>query len=165
MEEKEDKKEDLKIEELKKKLEECEKLKNEYLTGWQRSRADFLNYKKEEIERMEKLGELVRTEMILKILKILDNFERAEKEISEDSRNSNWMKGILQIKNQFLDFLKEEGVEEIKTEGEKFDPNFQEAIEKAEAKDKKPGQIVEVLEKGYLLNGQLLRPAKVKIAK
>jgi molecular chaperone GrpE len=73
--------EDLKkeIEELKKKLEEAEKLKNEYLVGWQRARADLINYKKEELERV---GELIRFSangLILKILPILDNFEIAEK--------------------------------------------------------------------------------------
>jgi molecular chaperone GrpE len=105
------------IEELKKKLEEAEKLKNEYLAGWQRARADLINYKKEELERV---GELIRFSangLILKILPILDNFEIAEKKLPEDLKNNENVKGILQIKNQILNFLKEQGVDEIKSVG------------------------------------------------
>jgi molecular chaperone GrpE len=153
------------IESLKKELKECKKLCNEYLAGWQRARADFLNYKKQELERIKELGNLTRTELILKILPILDNLERAKSQIPEDLKNSDWVEGILQIENQFRNFLQEEGVEEIKAEGEKFDPNFHEAVEEIETKDKKSGEILEVLEKGYLFRGQLLRPAKVKVAK
>jgi molecular chaperone GrpE len=153
------------IESLKKELKECKKLCNEYLAGWQRARADFLNYKKQELERIKELGNLTRTELILKILPILDNLERAKSQIPEDLKNSDWVEGILQIENQFRNFLQEEGVEEIKAEGEKFDPNFHEAVEEIETKDKKSGEILEVLEKGYLFRGQLLRPAKVKVVK
>ena len=71
-------KEELNIEELKKQFEECEKQKNEYLAGWQRARADLLNYKKEEMERIGELVGYATEELILKILPILDNFEIAE---------------------------------------------------------------------------------------
>jgi len=158
-------KKELNIKELQKKLEECQKLQKEYLAGWQRARADFLNYKKEELKRIEELVNLAKSKIFLKFLAILDNLERAKAQIPEDLKNSDWVKGIFQIENQLRNFLKEEGIEEVKTEGEHFDPNFHEAVERVEAKDSKSGQIVEVLEKGYLLNGQLLRPAKVKVAK
>jgi len=161
----EEEKKKLNIKELQKKLEECQKLQEEYLAGWQRARADFLNYKKKELERVEDLVNLAKSKIFLKILSILDNLERAKAQIPEDLKNSDWVKGIFQIENQFRNFLKEEGIEEIKTEGEHFDPNFHEAVGEVEAKDTKPDQIVEVLEKGYLLNGQLLRPAKVRVAK
>jgi molecular chaperone GrpE len=153
------------IEELKKKLEEAEKLKNEYLAGWQRARADLINYKKEELERV---GELIRFSangLILKILPILDNFEIVEKKLPENLKNDENVKGILQIKNQILNFLKEQGVEEIKSIGERFDPNFHEVVEEVEVKDKEPGTIVEEIQKGYKINGRLLRPAKVKVVK
>jgi molecular chaperone GrpE len=143
---KEKEKKELNIEELKKELQECKKLQREYLAGWQRARADFLNYKKQELERIEELGNLAKAKVILKILPILDNLERAKNQVPEDLKNSDWVEGILQIENQFRNFLKEEGVEEIKTEGEKFDPNFHEAVEEIETKDKKSGEILEVLE-------------------
>ena len=164
-EKKEETKKELNIEELKKKLEECQKLKDEYLAGWQRERADFLNYKKGELER---IGEIIKygdLGLILKILPIADNFELAEKNLPENLKTDENVKGILQTKNQILDFLKNQGVEEIKSVGEKFDPNFHEVIEEVEVKDKESGIVIEEIQKGYKINGRLLRPAKVKISK
>jgi len=152
-------------EELKKKFEECQKLKDEYLAGWQRTRADLLNYKKEEMERIGELIKYAGTGIILNILPILDNFELVEKKLPENFKKDENVKGLLQIKNQLQDFLKNQGIEEIKCLGEKFDPNFQEVVEEIEMKGKEPGIIVEEVQKGYTINGKLLRPARVKIAK
>ncbi len=151
------------MEALKKKLEECLKQKDEYLAGWQRARADFLNYKKEEMERISALLAYSGEELILKILPILDNFELVEKKMPEDLKKDESVKGILQIKNQILDFLKNQGVEEIKTVGEKFDPNLHEAVETQDGQES--GIILEEVQKGYMINGRLLRAAKVKVAK
>ena len=124
----EEKKEEIKIEqnieELKKKLEECEKLKDEYLAGWQRERADFLNYKREELERIGEILKYTNVGLILNILPILDNFEIAEKKLPEDLKNDENVKGILQIKNQILNFLKNQGVEEIKSAARSLIPIF-----------------------------------------
>ncbi|HXK32062.1 MAG TPA: nucleotide exchange factor GrpE [Candidatus Paceibacterota bacterium] len=150
-------------ENLKKKLEECLKQKDEYLAGWQRARADFLNYKKEEMERITALLAYAGEELILKIIPILDNFELIEKKLPEGLKKDENVKGILQLKNQILDFLKNQGVEEMKTAGEKFDPNLHEAIETKEGGES--GVIIEEIQKGYIINGRLLRPAKVKVAK
>jgi len=158
-------KEKLNIEDLKKKLEECQKLKEEYLAGWQRARAELLNYKKEEMERIGEIIKYADVGLISKILPILDNFEIAEKKLPENLKQDENIKGILQIKNQILDFLKNQRVEEIKSVGEKFDPNFHEVIEEVEVKDKESGIIIEEIQKGYKINGRLLRPAKVKISK
>ncbi len=162
---KEETKKELDIQALQKKLNECQKLKNEYLAGWQRARADFLNYKKEELERIGELIKYAGTGLILKILPILDNFEIAEKKLPEDFKNDKNVRGILQIKNQIQDFLKNQGVEEIKSLGEEFDPNFHEVVEEIEAKNKKSGTIIEEIQKGYKINDRLLRPAKVKVVK
>jgi len=153
------------LEDLKKKLKECQKEKEEYLAGWQRSRADFINYKKEESERFKKFFEMEKTEMILKILPILDNCQRAKKELSQIGEHSNYSEGLAQIERQFQDLLKEEGIEEIKAEGEKFDPNFHQAIEEIESKEKESGEILEVVQKGYKLKGKVIRPAKVRVSK
>jgi len=146
-------------------LKECQKLKDEYLAGWQRARADFLNYKKEEVERIEEILKYAAEGLILKILPILDNFYLIEKKIPENLKVNENVKGILQLKTQLQDFLKKLGVEEIKSVGEKFDPNFQEVIGEIEAKDKKPGIILEEEQKGYKLHGKVIRPAKVRVTK
>ena len=146
-------------------LEECQKLKDEYLAGWQRERADFLNYKKEELERIGEILKYTNVGLILNILPILDNFEIAEKKIPEDLKNDENVKGILQLKNQILDFLKNQGVEEIKSIGEKFDPNLQEVVEEVKIEGKESGIIIEEIQKGYKINGKVLRPAKVRVTK
>jgi len=176
-------KEKLNSEELEKKIEELEKQKDEYLAGWQRSRADLLNYKKEEMERIGQLINYAKEELILDILPIMDNFEVIEKKLPENLKKDDFVKGLMQIKIQFQDFLKILGVEEIKSVGDKFDPNFHEiigevspseanlspeALAKGEAKEgefSEPGTIFEEIQKGYKINGRLLRPAKVRISK
>lgn len=149
----------------KRELEECRKQKDEYLAGWQRARADFLNYKKEEMERFKEIMKYGSQELILKILPILDSLEKAETQIPSDFKDNEWVKGISQVRSQLQDFLKKEGVEEIKTIGKKFDPNFHEAVEKVEVENKKSGEIIKEIQKGYTLNGKVIRPAKVKITK
>lgn len=117
---------------------------------------------------MERIGTLISyavEELILKILPILDNFEIIEKKLPENLAKDKNVKGLLLMKNQLLDFLKSQGVEEIKSVGEKFDPNLHEVVEEVEAKDKEPGIIIDGVLKGYKINDRLLRPAKVKISK
>jgi len=161
------------IDELQKEIEEFEKKAAEYLAGWQRERADFLNYKKEEMERIKEFMVYAGMELVLKILPILDNFEIAEKKIPDNLKNDENIKGLLLIRNQLLDFLKSQGVEEVKSVGEKFDPRFHEVMEEVEVKDNgstssPQGEseiIIEEIQKGYKINGELLRPARVKIVK
>ena len=162
--------------ELRRGKEDLEKKAAEYLAGCQRERADFLNYKKEEMERIGELLKYAGEEMVLKLLPILDNFEFAGKALPEDLENNDNIKGLLQIKNQILDFLKSQGVEEIKSIGDspshkaseeqgKFDPKIMEVVEEVEIEGKESGTIVEIVQRGYKINGRLLRPAKVKISK
>ncbi|MDP3093237.1 MAG: nucleotide exchange factor GrpE [bacterium] len=151
-------------EDLKKLLEDCQKQRNEYLAGWQRARADFLNYKKEEVERFKEIINFAGEEMILKILPLLDNFYLAEKNLPEDLKENQYVQGLLQIKAQFEDLLRSHEVELIESLGKKFDPQFHEVVEEIQDKSKEPGTIVEETQKGYLIQGQLLRPAKVKVS-
>lgn len=153
------------LDNLKKELKQCRKERDDYLAGWQRARADFLNYKKEEAGRTERILDYANEELILKILPILDNIYLAEKEIPKDLKNNKWVEGILQIRNYFQDFLRNQGVEEIKSIGEKFNPNFHEVVETVEKEDKDSGVIVEEIQKGYKLKGKLIRAAKVKVSK
>jgi len=152
-------------EKLEEKLKECQKQKEEFLNGWKKERADFLNYKKEEMERIGELIKYANEGLILKFLPILDNLEIAEKKLPESLKKEENVRGILQIKKQILDFLKTQGVEEIKSIGEKFNPNFHEVVEEIKKEGCGPGMIVEEIQKGYKINGRLLRPAKVKISK
>lgn len=153
-----------KIEEIKSALKKCEKEKNEYLDGWKRTKADFINYKKEEAERMERLITALKEKIILDFLPVLDNFYLAEKEIPEEERKEKNIKGLLQIKSQIKEIFKEAELEEIKSIGEKFDPYLHEAVEMIEGEGES-GTITEDVQKGYKLKGEVVRPAKVKVLK
>jgi len=155
----------LDINDLGEKLKECQKVRDEYLANWQRERADLLNYKKGELERVAELVKYADTGIILKILPILDNFEKAEQEIPLERKKDNLLEGFLQIKRQFKDFLKNQGIEEIKTIGENFDPSFHEAVEMTDSKKGESGKVIEEVKKGYKLQDQVIRPAKVKVGK
>lgn len=154
-----------KIEDFKSQLEECQKLKDEYLSGWQRAKADFINYKKEEIERVGHILQYTTEELVLRFLPIMDNFEITERALPEDLKKDKHIEGLLLIKNQISDFLRNQGVEGFNTVGEKFDPNFHEVIEEVENKEKESGIVLEEIQKGYKINDKLLRPAKVKIVR
>ena len=150
---------------LKDKLKEYQKLKNEYLACWQRERADFINYKKNELIRMGELVSYSNIDLILKILPILDNFELVENKLPEQLKNDKNIKGLLQIKVQIKDFLKNQKIEEIKSIGKKFDPNFHEVIDEVQVRGKEQGIIVEEIQKGYKFNERVIRIAKVRVAK
>ena len=150
---------------LQEKLKECEKMRAEYLVGWQRARADFLNYKKEETKKMDEFLKYANLGIILKILSILDNFYLAEKKMPESFKEDENIKGLFQIKNQILDFLKNQGVEEIKSLGQKFDPNLHEAVEIIKGGDKETDKIIKEIQKGYKLYDKVIRPAKVRVVK
>ena len=150
-------------EKFKKELEELTKQKDEYLAGWQRARADFINYKKEEMERIRGLNEDSQAGFLLKLLPLLDTVEYAERVVPPEMKEDKNVQGFLQIGNQLREFLKSQGVQELKAEQEKFSPEFHEAV--GEVEGAKQGTVAEVVEKGYLLRGKLLRPAKVKVIK
>jgi molecular chaperone GrpE len=151
-------------------LKECEKKRDEYLAGWQRARADFLNYKKEETDKISGLAFFAQAEVILNILETLDTFNKAKQETGRMLEKhpcpdlKGMREGFLQVGKQFQDVLKKYDIEEIETIGEKFDPEFAEAIEEIES-DSDTGIIVEEIQKGYKIVGKVLRPAKVKVAK
>ena len=167
--EKKDKRKDNKkkpaFEDLKEKLKKCEGFKNEYLNGWQRAKADFLNYKKSETERIGEILKFSTEELIFKILPILDNFNLVEKKLPRELKDNEHIKGILQIKKQLKEILKNQGIEEIKTINEKFDPNFHEVIEEVKKEGCEAGIVVEEVRRGYILHNKVIRPAGVKVSK
>lgn len=158
-------------------LVECKKKAEEYLSGWQRERADFANYKKDEVKLREDMKFYAKSKIIYEFLNIFDNFDLALKHMPPELAENNWAKGIMHIRQQFEIILKGEGVEEIKSIGEKFDPTLHEALEEVEAtgEEKEPafakatagesGIVLEELQKGYKLDGRVIRPVKVKISK
>ncbi len=149
-------------------IEEEKKKAEEYLNNWKRAEADFINYKKRQSELFSDLANAANFNMVLEILPIYDTFCLAVGHTPEDIKNTEWAKGVIQLKNQLDNLLKSKGLEEIKSVGEKFDPEFHEAVEMVSPPaggEKLEGEILEEVQKGYTLNGVVIRTAKVKTAK
>jgi len=143
-----------KLKKIKDKLKFCEKERAEYLAGWQRAKADLINYKKEQEQKNSAFFKFANETTIMEILPVLDSFEQALKHKKDE--------GIQQLYNQLKNILKNQGLEEIESIGKKFNPSLHESVE--EIKGKK-GIIIEELQRGYLLNKKVIRPSKVKIGK
>ncbi len=168
---KEDKKKDIEktnreVEELKNKIKSCEMEKEEILNSFKRERADFVNYKREEDIRISKNINYFLEKIILEILPVMDSFEIAEKKISKDLKEEEWVQGFLKIKEQLKNFLISYKIKEIESVGKEFDPHFHEAIEMIDAKEEKSNIVVEEVQKGYILEDKrVIRPSRVKVSK
>lgn len=134
----------------------------EYLDGWKRAKAELLNHKKDEARRFESIIRFSNESLIKELLAVLDSFDLAANSLEEDSKTQ---KGFYLIKSQLEDILKRNGVEKIKVEiGEIFNPEFHEAVVSINS-DKPADTIIEEIEAGYILNGKIIRPTRVKVSK
>ncbi len=129
-----------------------------YLDSWRRCQADFENYKKDQARAREEFVKYAKTGVVEQILPVLDNFEASLSHVPEKEKDSAWVAGITHIKRQIEDVLRNNSVEEIAVKiGDKFDPEIHEAVAGKGEKVKK------VLQKGYRLNGRILRAAKIEV--
>lgn len=145
---------DQKIKQLEKDLEETKKQAQEYLAGWQRAKADYIN-REREIEKDKSLWmEFMALDFLIRILPISESLEASMK---YKDKTEEFIKGIEQIQKQFEDLIKRLGVERIKTVGEKFNPELHEAVEKKGEGE----EIIEEISAGYKMGGKVIKPAKV----
>lgn len=150
---------------------QCEKERQEYLAGWQRAKADHINYRRDEAKRFEDMARFVTAGLIQDVLPVLDSFDLALPNFaSQNLGGSHGLppeaeRGILLIKSQLCDILKRRGLEEIKIQsGEGFDPEKHESVGEMES-EHAAGTIAEEVQKGYYFQGKVLRPARVRLAK
>jgi len=153
------------LKELESQLESQAAKASEYFDGWQRERADFVNYKKR-VERdqyqsqQNAVGNVAR-----KYLPVIDDLERALKARPAEGEGVRWAEGVELIYKKLQGILDSEGIKEIKAEGESFDPSIHEALTNEESPAHESGQIIEVVQKGYLIGDRVLRPALVRVAR
>ena len=139
--------------------------KIEYLTGWQKERADFANYRKQEDDRRVNFSESIRERILTKFLAILDSFNIAfsNKEAWEKVDES-WRKGVEYIYTQLSTIFEEYDVKEIGAVGENFDPSIHQSIEMMPTDKKEDNhKISEVIQKGYKLGDRVIRAARVNV--
>lgn len=151
--------------ELEAKLAEAEKARDEYLAGWQRTKADFINYKKEEMKRLEEIARYGSEDLIKDLITVMDDFDLALRVMEKNGGVDGVDKGIYMIRSKVEDVLRKRGLERIKLSvGDMFDPAIAEAMLEVES-DKPHGAIVEEVEPGYRLHEKVLRPARVILSK
>jgi molecular chaperone GrpE len=163
----EEKRQQKNIEELKNKLVEAEKMRDEYLNGWQRQKADFINYQKDSLRQVQEIVKYANEDLISNLLVVLDSFNISVsslkvKELTENEKRI--IQGLELIKTQLEDILRKKGLKIIKAIGEPFNPQFHEILEEIEGEGP-PGTIIEEVIRGYELNGKVIRPSKVKVIK
>jgi len=150
------------IADLKEQIEEMTVQRDEYLAGWQRAKADFINHKKEEMRKLEDIARYGSEDLIKDLISVMDNFDLALRTLEKAGPVE---KGIYLIRTQIEDILKKRELTKIDIkEGDEFDPALAEAL--AEISSDKPiGTVVEVIEHGYRLHEKVLRPARVIVSK
>ena len=153
------------IKSLKEKLKLSQKERQEYLEGWQRTKADYANARKDEDKSRAEFVKFSKEEVIRDVLPALDSFHIAfgNKEAWEKV-DLNWRMGVQYIYSQLLKILEEQNVKIINPLGEDYNPTLHEAIELVPVKDElQDGKILTVMNKGYSINGKIVRAPKVKV--
>lgn len=126
-----------------------------------RLQADFENFRRRTSKEREELANVVTQDLLKGMLPILDNFDRAMAAEQKDSES--FQKGVEMIYTQLHETLKNDGLEPIETEGQKFDPNFHQAVMRVENPDLEDDTIAQELQKGYIVKGRVIRPSMVQV--
>ncbi len=146
---------------LTQKEEEINDLNNRFM----RLNADFQNFKKRVEKEKADVYQFGNEKMITDLLPILDNLERAYSSTNEESMASDVIaKGVEMVIKQFKEILKKHGVEEIQATGEEFDPNLHHAVMQEDHETYKSNRVIDVFQKGYTLNGKVIRASMVKVS-
>ncbi|HEY7268289.1 MAG TPA: nucleotide exchange factor GrpE [Dehalococcoidia bacterium] len=147
---------------LDKQLEEAEAKAQSFYASWQRAAADFQNYKRRVDQEREETARFASAAVIINILPVMDDLERALQNVDANLAGLTWVDGIRLIQRKFQAVLEISGLKEIEADGASFDPNFHEAVAFGPGEE---GKVISVVQKGYTLNGRVLRPAMVVVGK
>lgn len=140
--------------------ESKEEPKEDESTRYMRLMADFQNFKKRAAKEKTDLYQYANEKIVTELLTVLDNFERS---LEQEAGDAGFKEGMELIFKQLGDVLEKSGLAEIEALGEDFDPNFHNAVMTEESEEYESGKISGVLQKGYTLNGKVIRPSMVKV--
>jgi|GEM_PF-1317518 len=129
--------------------------------------ADFQNYKKRMEKEREEWADVVQSRVFVDLLPVVDNFDRAIVEAEKEGISpelAQWLSGFELIHKELSEFLKKNKITTIEA-GNAFDPELHEALMHVDSADYASGSVVQILQKGYILRGKVLRPAKVSVAR
>ena len=145
-------------------LAETKRERDEYLELARRTKADFENYRKRVAKETSEALARGKADLARQLLPALDNLERALAAGEDASAHQALVKGVAMVRDELHGRLEGAGVESFDPTGERFDPQLHEALSTRLDEGTEPGLVLETLEKGYRLNGQVLRPAKVVVS-
>ena len=148
------------IESLKEALAQARQEAEKNLESWQRTQADFINYKRRSQKEKEEIGQYSQSLLLCSLLPVLDDLERALGSMPRELAKTPWVEGIKLIERKFHNILESQGVAHIKAKGKAFDPNLHEATMSIKGKE---GVVVKELLKGYKLRDRVIRPSKVAV--
>ena len=126
-----------------------------------RLQADFENFRRRTSKEKEELSAVIKQEILKDMLPLLDNFERAMAAETKDAEA--FQRGVDMIYTQLQEVMKKNGLEPIETEGQKFDPNFHQAVMRVQNDDLEDDDIAQELQKGYMVEGRVIRPSMVQV--
>ena len=151
-----------KVKKLQKELKKCKQEKQEYLDGWQRSRADFANSKIQQEKNISRQRQIGKEDIIESILPVLDSFDIAfSNKEAWGNIDETWRKGIEFIYTQLINNLKDNNVTAIDTTNVVFDPVIHQSVETEETEIKeKDNTVAKILQKGYIIETKTIRPAR-----
>jgi molecular chaperone GrpE len=153
------------IDELRQKLEEKEKEASELKERLLYQQADFENFKKLKAKEKQEALKFGNETLVKELLPVIDNLERAIQHGCKSEDSKAIVEGVELTLNSFLKVLEKFGVTRVEALEKEFDPNVHEAIAQEIREDKAPGIVVRELQKGYIMDGRLLRPSMVTVAK
>ncbi len=151
------------IEQLERELEETGRRNEEHLYNWQRSAADFSNYKRRTEEERALAGQFSNALLIGKLLAVLDDFDRALENVPSDAHDP-WIEGVQLVERKLRGVLESEGVTAIEAIGLPFDPNLHEAVVHEDTADHPDNEVIDELQRGYRLHDRVIRPSLVRVA-
>ena len=140
---------------------EVSKEEEELNTRYLRLAADFQNYKRRVEKEKSDIYAYANEKIVVELLDVIDNFERA---LEHSNDSEGFSEGMNMIYKQLKGVLEKSGVEEMNATGEPFDPNLHHAVLTENSVEYESGSVTMVLQKGYLLNKKVIRPAMVKVA-
>lgn len=154
-----------KLKELRKELHATQKERDENLAGWQRAKADLVNFRKNVNEDAVRDKRRAKASVLASVIPVVDSFTSAMEDESWKEVDANWRKGVEGIAHQLTQALASEGVTQFGAIGEPFNPSIHECMSIVPTKSKKEDHtIAQVLQKGYMIEQELVRPAKVVVA-
>lgn len=150
-----------KIKKLRLELKEAQAKRDEYLTGWQREKADAVNAKREAASAYDRHHARGKESIIEEIIPVLDSFDMAAGSEAWESVDDNWRNGMDQIRNQLLGVLSRHGIERYGKVADQYDHNLHEAVQEVDDMPGESGEIVKILRFGYKSGDRVIRPAQV----